>query len=138
MRKEKRSIWLVGIMWTRECQEAFEKLKEYLETPPLLDSPKEGEPLFVYLAASDEVVASALVREEAGHHKPIYYVSRALQAWELNMEKLAYAFVVAARKLRQYLKSHLVTVLTDFPLKEVLQKIDASVSMVRWSVRRAQ
>lgn len=54
------------------------------------------------------------------------------------MEKLAYALVVAARKLRQDFQSHLVTVLTDFPLKEVLQKIDASGRMVRWSVELSE
>ncbi|KAL0413142.1 UNVERIFIED_CONTAM: hypothetical protein Sradi_1515900 [Sesamum radiatum] len=38
--------------WTPQCQEAFEKLKEYLASPPLMTKPKKGEDLYLYLATS--------------------------------------------------------------------------------------
>ena len=52
--------------WTDEAQEAFEALKKYLSTPPLLVAPREGEPLLLYIAATNSVVSMVLVakREE--------------------------------------------------------------------------
>ena len=50
--------------WMAECQQAFEDLKAYLSSPPLLSPSKLGEELFFYLAVSPAVVNAALVREE--------------------------------------------------------------------------
>jgi hypothetical protein len=64
--------------WSEECEEAFEKLKQYLMNPPLLSRPTEGEILYLYLAVSPSAVSSALVREDAGIQKSIYFSSKAL------------------------------------------------------------
>ena len=50
--------------WTAECQQAFEDLKAYLSSPPLLSPSKDGEELFLYLAVSPAVVSTTFVREE--------------------------------------------------------------------------
>jgi len=47
-----------------ECQQAFEDLKVYLSSPPLLSPSQPGEELFLYLAVSFAAVSAALVREE--------------------------------------------------------------------------
>ena len=52
--------------WTDECQKAFENLKKYLSSPPLLSPSKPGENLYLYIAVSQAVVSAALVREEEG------------------------------------------------------------------------
>ena len=52
--------------WTNECQQAFENLKLYLSSPPLLSPSKPREELYLYLAVSQAVVSTALVREEDG------------------------------------------------------------------------
>ncbi|KAL0424764.1 UNVERIFIED_CONTAM: hypothetical protein Sradi_1011200 [Sesamum radiatum] len=39
--------------WNEQCQAAFENLKKYLTSPPLLTKPKPGETLFLYLAISE-------------------------------------------------------------------------------------
>ena len=51
-----------------EVQEAFEKLKTFLATAPMLVSPEKGEPLLLYIAATTQVVSAALVvkQEESG------------------------------------------------------------------------
>ena len=36
--------------WTDECQKAFEDLKKYLSSPPLLSPSKLGEELYLYIA----------------------------------------------------------------------------------------
>jgi hypothetical protein len=60
--------------WNNECEEASEKLKEYLTNLPLLCRSDEGEILYLYLAVSP----SAIVREDSGVQKPVYFTSKAL------------------------------------------------------------
>ena len=38
--------------WTNECQQAFEDLKTYLTSTPLLSPSKQGEELYLYLVVS--------------------------------------------------------------------------------------
>ena len=52
--------------WTNECQQAFENLKVYLSSPPLLSPSRPGEELYLYLAISQVIVSTALVRKEDG------------------------------------------------------------------------
>ena len=52
--------------WMDECQRAFEDLKKYLSSPPLLSLSKSGEELYLYIANSQAAVSAALVREEEG------------------------------------------------------------------------
>ncbi|KAL0319786.1 UNVERIFIED_CONTAM: Pro-Pol polyprotein [Sesamum radiatum] len=54
-----------NFQWTPQCQEAFEKLKGYLTSLPLLTKPVEGEHLYLYLATSQGAVSIVLTREEA-------------------------------------------------------------------------
>ena len=48
----------------------MENLKTSLTLAPILVAPEWGEPLLLYVAASNHVVSTALVieREELGHH----------------------------------------------------------------------
>ena len=50
--------------WTEECQKAFQDLKIYLTTAPLLSPSVPGEELYLYLAVTPHAVSSALIREE--------------------------------------------------------------------------
>jgi hypothetical protein len=50
--------------WTDKCQQAFEELKVYLATPPLLSPSKQGEELYLYLVVSLTAVSSTFIREE--------------------------------------------------------------------------
>ena len=52
--------------WTDECQKAFEDLKKYLPSPPLLSPSMPGEELYLYIAVSQAAVSAALVRDEGG------------------------------------------------------------------------
>ncbi|CAL2266902.1 unnamed protein product [Prunus armeniaca] len=97
--------------WDEECEVAFQSLKAYLTSPPLLSKPVPGEDLFVYLAVSNSAVSSALIREELGAQHPVFYTSKALLDAETRypkLEKLILALVVSARKLRPYYQAHRV------------------------------
>ena len=51
---------------SEECEKAFQELKKYLASPPLLSTPVPKEELLLYLAVSQSAVSSALVRKEHG------------------------------------------------------------------------
>ena len=54
------------------------------------------------------------------------------------MEKWTLALITAARKLRPYFQAHQVIVMTDQPLRQTLQKPDASGRLVKWSVELSE
>ena len=114
--------------WTDECQKAFEDLKKYLLSPPLLSPSKPREELYLYLAVSQVAVSTALIREEGGSQRPVYFISRAFRGAEErypHMEKLAFALVAVAQKLKLYFQTHTIIVLTDQPLKRAMSSPEA-------------
>ncbi|GKV40818.1 hypothetical protein SLEP1_g48419 [Rubroshorea leprosula] len=56
--------------------QAFDELKQYLVSAPLLSKPMEGESLYLYLGVIEEAVSSVLLREENKHQKPICYINK--------------------------------------------------------------
>ncbi|GKV49002.1 hypothetical protein SLEP1_g55776 [Rubroshorea leprosula] len=130
-----------NFQWTDECQQAFDELKQYLASAPLLSKPAEGESLYMYLGVTEEAVSSVLLREEKKSQKPICYVSKVLQGAEQNYplaEKAAFALVYTARKLRAYFQSHQIVVYTDLPLRKILQKPELSGWLIGWSVELSE
>ena len=82
-------------------------------------------------------LAAVLVKEEAKIQWPIYYISRVLRDAETRytkLEKLTYALLIAARRLRPYFQGHTITLLTDQPIKAVLHRADASERIAKWTV----
>ena len=54
------------------------------------------------------------------------------------MEKLELALVITPRKLRLYFHSHTIRVLINHPLRQVLQKPDASGCLLKWAIELSQ
>ncbi|XP_057720739.1 uncharacterized protein LOC130935159 [Arachis stenosperma] len=127
--------------WTPACEEAFRHFKEILAAPPVLGKPKDGEPLYLYLAITSEALAAVLVREDGKAQQPVYFISRALQGAELRyskLEMLALALLTSSRRLKQYFQSHQVVVRTDQGIRQVLQKPDLAGRMMTWSIELSQ
>ncbi|KAL5814622.1 hypothetical protein ACOSQ4_025263 [Xanthoceras sorbifolium] len=130
-----------GIEWTKEYGRAFHQLKTYLGSTPMLSKLLPGEILYVYLSVTTAATSSVLTREERGSQKPIYYVSKALIATETrypNTEKVALALIIAARKLRPYFQAHSIVVLTNCPLKQILQKPEVSGRLTKWAIELSE
>ena len=51
-------------VWTKECEEAFVKLKEYLASPPVLCKPLVGIPLRLYFAVTERAVSAVLAHDQ--------------------------------------------------------------------------
>jgi hypothetical protein len=69
--------------WTKEAKEAFESLKMYLTSSPVLTPPKKIEDMMLYISATSTVVSATIVVErEEGHvykvQRPVYYISEVL------------------------------------------------------------
>jgi ribonuclease HI len=127
--------------WTAECEEALQHLKKALSEPPVLSRPEVDETLYVYLAVSTEAVSAALIRETTEGQKPVYFTSKALQGPEVRyqqIEKVALALVIAARRLRQYFLAHTIVVRTDQPIKALLARPDMVGRMLKWSVELSE
>uniref|UniRef100_A0A2N9IJS0 Uncharacterized protein n=1 Tax=Fagus sylvatica TaxID=28930 RepID=A0A2N9IJS0_FAGSY len=125
-------------LWDRDCSDAFQNIKAYLSSPPCLSIPSPGEPLYLYLAVSEHAVSAVLVRETSEYQRPIFFISKTMTEAEsryLPLEKVALALIRAAKKLPQYFQATTVTVLTDLPLKALLQCSDFSGRITRWGVQ---
>ena len=70
--------------WTPEAQEALDRLKASLTHAPILTPPIDGEPLYLYVAATTQVVSAVIIveKQEEGHalpvQRPVYYISEVL------------------------------------------------------------
>ncbi|XP_071704639.1 uncharacterized protein [Rutidosis leptorrhynchoides] len=88
----------------------------------------KGETLTVYLAVGAEAISAVLVVERDGTHMQVYFVSKVLQHGEVNynpVEKLVYALVHTARRLRRYFQAHHIL---------VLSKPEISGRMAKWAI----
>ena len=124
-----------------ECQKAFGDLKKYFLSPPLLNPSKPGEELYLYIAVLQVAVSATLVREEEGLQRPVYFISRAFRGVEERyprMEKLAFALVTMARKLKPYFQAHTIIVLTDQPLKRAISSPEATGRMALWAIELSE
>jgi hypothetical protein len=128
---------------TAEAQKALSMLKATLAHVPILTPPQDGEPLYLYVAATTQVVSAVIVAErtEEGHalpvQRPVYYISEVsseTKARYPQIQKLLYAVVLARRKLRHYFEAHPVTVVSSFPLGEIIRNPNAVGRIANWSV----
>ena len=71
LRKSQRTIW------DDQCQRAFERIKEYLLSPPILVPPTPGPPLLLYLSVSYIALGCMLAHlDDLGKERAIYYLSK--------------------------------------------------------------
>jgi dsDNA-binding SOS-regulon protein len=57
-------------VWTDGAEEAFQELKRYLTSSPVMVAPEPGEPLLLYIAATTEAVSMVLVAERSEPPQP--------------------------------------------------------------------
>ena len=112
-----------------------------LSTPPLLVTPKEKEPLLLYIAATNQVVSTALVVERAeegkvhGVQRPVYFLSKVISPTKQrypHYQKLAYGVYYTARKLRHYFQAHPIIVVSEAPLSNILNNPNATGRVSMW------
>nr|GEX80479.1 reverse transcriptase domain-containing protein [Tanacetum cinerariifolium] len=93
--------------------------------------------LYVYLAASCDAVSSVLVADRKGKQTPIWYVRRTLHEAEWNyapLEKLALCLLHLSRRLHRYFKAYPIRVITNYPIKQILNKPEVSRKLVKYAI----
>jgi hypothetical protein len=49
--------------WGAKQQEAFDQIKHYLSTPPVLRAPQSGEPFRLYITVQEDVIGAVLTQD---------------------------------------------------------------------------
>ena len=128
-------------VWTRECEETFIKLKEFLASPSVLCKPLSGTPIRLYFAVTERTISTVIVQEQDRIQKSVYFVSKVLQGPETQyqaIEKASLAVVFTARRILHYFQSFTVIVMTEIPIHKVLQQLDITGRMVGWVVELSE
>jgi hypothetical protein len=122
-------------VWTQEAEQALAQLKDFPSKPPVLTAPCKKERLLLYLAATTHLVITAIVveRQEDGHaypvQRPVYFVSEVLSDSKARfqpVQKLLYVVLITSRKLRHYFQEYSISIVTDYPLGDILRDQDAT------------
>ena len=123
--------------WTRQCEEAFSKLKEFLTSAPILALPDWSKPFIVDTDASDFGIGAVLSQcQEDGKEHVISYASRLLTKPERNYcvtRKELLAVVTFLHHFRQYLIGAPFVIRTDHGALTWLQNFKSPEGqLARW------
>ena len=136
----------VEFVWTTQCQEAFQWLKEALMETPILKYPDPDKPYTLYTDASKFAWACVLTQEYEHEHKgktvkiqhPITYQSGLFRGSQINwaaLTKEAYAIYMSVKKLAYYLEDAEITLRSDhLPLKKFLKKNTLNSKVNNWAI----
>ncbi|GJV42365.1 reverse transcriptase domain-containing protein [Tanacetum coccineum] len=127
-----------NFQWMLEAEKVFQAMKQCITELPMVTAPKPREELIIYLCATREAISAVLLTDRESQQMPVYFVSRALHATEVNyssMEKLVLALVHASRRLRRYFQAHPIAVITDQPIKQILSRPENIRRILKWKFK---
>ncbi|RVW66345.1 Retrovirus-related Pol polyprotein from transposon 297 [Vitis vinifera] len=118
-------------VWDDQCQRAFERIREYLLSPPVLAPPTPGRPLLLYLSVSDVALGCMLAQlDDSGKDRAIYYLSKRMLDYETRyvmIERYCLALVWATRRLRHYMTEYSVHLISQVHQREHCSRSLASL-----------
>nr|CAN81302.1 hypothetical protein VITISV_024592 [Vitis vinifera] len=126
-------------VWDDQCQRAFERIREYLMSPPVLAPPTPGRPLLLYLSVSDVALGCMLAQlDDSGKDRAIYYLSKRMLDYETRyvvIEHYCLALVWATRRLRHYMTEYSVHLISRLdPLRYLFDRLALIGRLMRWLV----
>ncbi|GJU23817.1 reverse transcriptase domain-containing protein [Tanacetum coccineum] len=123
-------------IFSNECIQAFQTLKEKLTEAPILISPDRDLPFELMCDANDFTIGAVLGQHHEKHFRPIHYASKKTNEEESHYttkEKEMLAVVYAFEKFRSYLVLNKSIVYTDHSaLKYLFAKKDSKARLLRW------
>ncbi|KAA0066746.1 uncharacterized protein E5676_scaffold384G00790 [Cucumis melo var. makuwa] len=126
--------------WNEDCEEAFNKIKQYLQSPPVLIPPALGRPLILYLTVLESSMDGVLGQHDLSGKKEhaIYYLSKKFTDYESRystLERTCCALVWTAHRLRQYMLYHTTCLISKMdPIKYIFEKSSLSGRIAKWQV----
>ena len=130
----------VPTVWNEQCQEAFEKIKNYLMKPPILVPPIPKKPLLLYLTTTDTAMGALLAQylEETRKENVIYYISKKMLPYEekySTLEKTCIELVWATHKLKHYMLAYKVLLIARMDhLKYLMEKHVQDGNTAKWTL----
>ncbi|KAM1083435.1 hypothetical protein ACFX19_022242 [Malus domestica] len=122
--------------FNKECEKAFNHLKDMLTSAPIIVPPDWSLPFELMCDASNYALGAVLGQRKDKRPHAIYYASRTLNDAQLNYsttEKELLAVVFALDKFRSYLLGTKVIIYTDHAaLKYLFTKKEAKPRLIRW------
>jgi len=125
-------------VWTAQCQQALEKLKEAFVKAPILQFFDPSLPPHLFVDASDQAIGASLVQQSAnGHFFPVAFYSKRLNAAQMNYsvrERECLAIVSALLHFQYFLYGRKITVHTDHQsLQYLLSQKQLTGRLFRWT-----
>ena len=108
--------------------------------PPVLMPPVPGRPLILYMTILDESMGCMLGQhDESGkRERAVYYLSKKFTTYEMNyslLERTCCALVWASHRLRQYMLSHTIWLISKMdPVKYIFEKPALIGRIALWQV----
>lgn len=125
-----------SFLWTQECQESFEKLKQALITAPILCYPTTRENFVLDTDASGVGIGAVLSQQHDGVERVVAYFSKTLTKHERNYcitRKELLAVIEAVKHFHHYIYGVPVLVRTDHgALTWLLNFKNIEGQMARW------
>ena len=133
----------VYFQWTDQCQDAFDKIKTYLLSPPVLVPPIPGKPLVLYLTVLDQSLGAMLAQhDDQRKEHAIYYVSKKFTEGESRyptIEKTCCALAWTVFRLKHYTLNHTTFVISRLdPIKYLLETPYLHGRLAKWQVILSQ
>ncbi|KAM7394882.1 hypothetical protein PAMA_006561 [Pampus argenteus] len=126
------------VTWSNDCETAFDTLKTYLCSSPVLQSPDFSRRFLVQVDASAVGLGAVLAQGDLGEEQPILYLSRKMQPRETRystVEKEGLAIKWALESLRYYLLGREFDLETDHrALTWINSMKDHNSRLTRWYI----
>jgi hypothetical protein len=123
--------------WGEEQREAFERIKKYFASPPVLQAPRAGRGFRLYIAVQEHVIGAALTQSDEGKEFVVAYLRRRLLDTKTRytpIEKLCLSLYYACTKLRYYLLTNSCTIICQYNIiKYMLQRLILSGRLGKWA-----
>ena len=135
--------------WNEDCEAAFQGLKNYLASPRRVPRPEElsclsSSPIqarhrrnTIPLSCGIRVNREwSLGLGRGGVQKLVYYVSKPLLDVEIRyqrMKKMVLALLIVLRKLKHNFQSFRIVMLTEHPLKSIVENPQATERISKWA-----
>nr|GEV53069.1 reverse transcriptase domain-containing protein [Tanacetum cinerariifolium] len=123
-------------MFSKDCIDAFETLKNKLTEAPILVVPDWNLPFELMCDASDFAIGAVLGQRKMKHFQPIHYASKTMTEAQIHYtttKKEMLSVVYAFQKFQPYLVLSKSIVYTDHSaLKFLFSKQDAKPRLIRW------
>ncbi|CDH61371.1 retrotransposon ty3-gypsy subclass [Lichtheimia corymbifera JMRC:FSU:9682] len=126
-----------AIIWSDECQQAFDKIKSLITQAPILASPDDSKPYIIETDACDYGVGAVLLQKGSdGIAHPIAFESKKLSKEERSypaQERELLAILHALRTWRCFIEGRSYTVFSDHnPLHYFRTQSKPTTRLTRW------